>query len=370
MPDSIALVTLHRTDDMRIYRKEARSLSKNAWKVTILGCGHDGTDRDGICFRSVPQAAGRAEQLLLSRGRILSAIERLDARLLILHDAALLPLLPILHNMGYRTIYDAHEDLPCAAASDRRIPAAVRPAASLCARHLLQRYLPTADGVIASTVPIAERLASLGFPSTLVRDRLTCDDVASIEHALLHETPVPDAVCCCGTISERCGASVMIRACRRAGVTLLLAGRFESDELRARLERMPEYDCVRYEGVPDRCTAAALYARAQAGLLLFPDTPAARESEPAVLFEYLAAGLPVVASSFPYWKSLAHTGQIRFTDSSDEAAAAAAIRAVLSDEGMRMQTRFHRRAMQERFSFAEEEARLLTLCESLRERTP
>jgi glycosyltransferase involved in cell wall biosynthesis len=41
-----------------------------------------------------------------------------------------------------------------------------------------------------------------------------------------------------------------------------------------------------------------------AGLALFPDTPHYREKELTKFFEYMAFGLPIVASDFPAWKAL------------------------------------------------------------------
>ncbi len=366
MTKTIALVTTaHRTDDVRIYRKEALSLARNGWKVTIIGPGRDCADGEGVRFLSVQTGKGRADRLLFSRGRILSAIERSGEPLLILHDPELLPLMPLLHNMGRRVIYDSHEDLPDSVASREWIPAALRPAAGAFAGRLLSRYLPSADGVLAATEPIARRLREMGFSPELVRNRLTREETELFERELLRQTPLPGTVCYCGAISERRGASRMIRACFQAGAILLLAGRFETDTLRERLEQMPEYRCVRYEGVLDRAGVARLYARSQAGLLLLDDTPAYRESEPIKLFEYLAAGLPVVASDFPVWKTFGAGPRIRFCDPADAEAAARAIRETLADSGACAQIRFGRRAMQKQFSFEPEEKRLLDLCGSI-----
>ncbi|WP_372997154.1 glycosyltransferase [Marinobacter sp.] len=41
-----------------------------------------------------------------------------------------------------------------------------------------------------------------------------------------------------------------------------------------------------------------------AGIALFPDTVHYREKELTKFFEYMAVGLPIVASNFPVWKTL------------------------------------------------------------------
>jgi glycosyltransferase involved in cell wall biosynthesis len=96
----------------------------------------------------------------------------------------------------------------------------------------------------------------------------------------------------------------MIRACYYAGATLLLAGRFESERLREKIEKMPQYSCVHYMGSLDRQGVAKLYAHSMGGLLLLDDTVAYVESEPVKLFEYACAGLPIVAGIFEHGKNL------------------------------------------------------------------
>jgi len=349
MKKQIAIVTVtHPADDVRICHKEALFLAQNGWDVTILAPSVEKPFCDGIKFVSIPGSKNRLDGLCFLRTRILEAIEKIGARTLILHDTELMTLIPLLRNMGYKVIFDVRNE-------SLSLPGAI------ALKALQRRFLPAADGVIAATGPIANRLSLIGLSPVLVRNRLTKAEISFIEHALLNEKAMKNTVCYAGLISKRCGAERVVKACFEANATLLLAGRFESDTFRSELESMHEYICVKYEGVLDRCGIASLLARSQAGLLLPYDTPCHRESEPIKLFEYLAAGLPVIASDFDYWRTLGAGNRICFAKSDDEAARL--IRKTLDDTALLGQIHFHRDAMQRKFCFDRDGDNLLRLCE-------
>lgn len=348
MKKQIALVTVTRpADDIRIYHKEALLLARSGWNVTILATSCERPLRDDIKFISIQRGKNQFDRLCFSRTRTLEAIEKIEAKTLILNDPELMPLIPLLRNMGRRVIFDVN---------DRSLSHS----SVLTSRILEKKFLPVADGVIASTVPIAQRLSAIGLSPTLVRNRLTDVEINLIEHALLNEKPVYNTVCYAGEISKRGGAVRMIKACFKANATLLLAGRFESESYRRELEYMPEYACVKYEGFLDRYGIASLFARSQAGILLPCDTSYNRKSEPTKLFEYLVAGLPVIASDFNYWRSIGAGKRISFAKNDDEAAKL--IRKTLDDTASLGQVRFHRGTMQKKYCFESDGENLVRLC--------
>ena len=61
---------------------------------------------------------------------------------------------------------------------------------------------------------------------------------------------------------------------------------------------------VDYTGHLNREGVVAALSAARAGLVVLQPNQAYRESLPVKMFEYLAAGLPVIASDFPLWRTL------------------------------------------------------------------
>jgi glycosyltransferase involved in cell wall biosynthesis len=91
------------------------------------------------------------------------------------------------------------------------------------------------------------------------------------------------------------------------------------------------------------------------------------ESLPLKLFEYMSAGLPVIASDFPYWRELLDPiGCAIFVDSLDPKQIAAAIDDLLADE-KRAQEMGQRGAVavRERLNWRHEETKLLALYQRL-----
>lgn len=61
---------------------------------------------------------------------------------------------------------------------------------------------------------------------------------------------------------------------------------------------------VKFIGRITRCEVNALYGSARAGIVLYQPAENHYKAQPIKLFEFMAAGLPVVASNFPLWESI------------------------------------------------------------------
>jgi glycosyltransferase involved in cell wall biosynthesis len=75
-----------------------------------------------------------------------------------------------------------------------------------------------------------------------------------------------------------------------------------------------------------------LLSKVRAGLVTLHPTPAYLEAYPVKMFEYMAAGLPVIASDFPLWRSIITKEQCGLlVDPLDPKALAKAMRWVLEN---------------------------------------
>jgi hypothetical protein len=146
-------------------------------------------------------------------------------------------------------------------------------------------------------------------------------------------------------------------------VTLRLAGQFETAALRRDAERHPGWNRVEDMGFLGRSGVSELLSRVRAGLVLLHPEPRYMVAWPVKLFEYMAAGLPVVVSDFPMWRRIVEeAGCGLLVDPLDPAAIAGAIRRLLADpvEAEAMGRR-GRTAIVDRFAWHTEEAKLLNL---------
>ena len=61
---------------------------------------------------------------------------------------------------------------------------------------------------------------------------------------------------------------------------------------------------INYVGKLSRKQVNELYGNSRAGIVLYQPAANHYESQPIKMFEFMAAGLPVIASNFPLWKKI------------------------------------------------------------------
>ena len=86
--------------------------------------------------------------------------------------------------------------------------------------------------------------------------------------------------------------------------TLRIIGPMNPPELQSVLNRLPGWTHIDYVAWQERDVLARTLSAAKAGLVLFHPEPNHVEAQPNKLFEYMAAGLPVIASDFPLWREI------------------------------------------------------------------
>jgi glycosyltransferase involved in cell wall biosynthesis len=205
---------------------------------------------------------------------------------------------------------------------------------------------------------VAER-----FPAgktVVVRNFPRLEEAESFGGPPLAERP-PELVYLGGVTADR-GAREIVQAVELVPeATVVLAGRVQPPALAQELR----HDRVQLAGWLDRAGVAEALRRARAGLLVLHPRRAYVDALPVKLFEYMAAGIPFVASDFPLWRELAD-GCGLFVDPRDPQAIAAAMGRLLADpdEAARLGAR-GRELVEERYNWEQESGQLLALYERL-----
>jgi len=362
------ITTVHPPFDTRIFHKQAKTLARAGYEVVLIA-QHDGDEMvDGVKIVALPKPRNRFARIfgLTWRAFHLSLRERADVYHF--HDPELLPIGVLLKIFTRaKVIYDVHEDVPEQILTKHWIPLLLRrPLAGVfnAFEKLMARVL---DAVVVATEGIAEKFAQLkpivihNYPDLGMLPNPSTRRGEGNEKVLVYV----------GGISKIRGAIEMVKALEHLNpawdIRLDLLGKFEPPDLEQELQALPGYQRVRFLGwLP--WSAAWKHAQITfAGLVLFHPAPNHTNSLPNKLFEYMAAGLPVVASNFPLWKEIVEGNRCGITvDPLDPKAIAQAIEYLLThpEEARRMGEN-GRRAVEEKYNWEKEAEKLLALYKEL-----
>lgn len=369
----VHLTTGHRANDIRVFRKECRALAAAGYEVVLIAPGTPDQVVEGVRVRGVPAARGRFHRMLLTALRVYRAALRERADLYHFHDPDLIPAGLLLKVRGRRVIYDAHEQLAKDVLSKEWLPAWTRPVLSCLSRLVEASAVRCFDGVVAATPAIARQFAAAktalvqNFP---IRADYGTENTAAADQ---RRPRVLFGGCMCRERGLQELVTAMSLLPPRLGARLCLAGWFDPPELQDELARLPGWSQVDFLGKVSPEAMIQLLHEASVGVVTFLPTPNLVEAQPNKLFEYMAAGLPMVASDFPWWRQLvAPIGCGRLVNPANPQEIAAAITWLLEHpQEARQMGRRGQQACREIYNWEREAEQLLALYRKLfREQSP
>ena len=170
-----------------------------------------------------------------------------------------------------------------------------------------------------------------------------------------------------GMIVAHRGPEQMIMAMKRFAGTgkaeLVLAGPIRSPDLKRHIEELATDMPVDLPGNVPRNEVPRLLGGAAAGLVLFHPVGGLEHAQPNKLFEYMSAGIPVIASHFDAWRTIVEgAGCGLLVDPLDPEAIGDAMQWISEHptEAREMGQR-GRIAVEERFNWEQESRRLLDM---------
>lgn len=360
------LTSAHPREDPRVFFKQCRSLAAAGYDVTLVVADGLGDERRcNVQILDVGNSSSRLRRMLGATGRTLRQARLVDADIYHLHDPELLPAGMVLKRLGKRVIFDAHEDLPHQIMSKSYLPRSVRRPVSLAAGVFERFVCRRCDAVIAATPAIRDKFTLLNIPAIDVGNFPVDEEIRSVDSRKKSEP----TVCYVGSISEIRGFREVVRALSltKPGVRLNLAGSFSVAGFKTEVETMPGWDRVAAFGQLSRAEIREIYAQSTAGLVTFLPAPNHVASQPNKMFEYMAAGLPVIASDFPAWREIIEGNECGLcVDPRDPTAIAQAIDRLIDNPDLaRRLGKNGRQAVQERYTWASERNKLFALYEKL-----
>lgn len=356
------MTSVHAPWDTRIFHKECRSAAAAGYEVWLVTAQGEEGESDGVRILRVPTPHSRWRRMVVTTWRIYRQAVTVGADLYQFHDPELIPVGILLKLGGERVIYDVHEDVPRDILDKTYLAGWVRRPIALMAAFfewLAGRFL---DGMVVATPEIARRFSS--HKTVVVRN------FPRVGEESCREVREQQAVYV-GGLGERRGLRQMVAAMARLpadwSVRLVLIGECHPPALLDEVSRDPGFRRVVVAGWQNQEAVARWLGRSWLGLVVLAPTTCYQVSLPTKLFEYMAAGLPVIASDFPLWRRMVDgAGCGVLVDPEDPAALAVAMEWLFTHpEEARAMGERGRQAVREHYSWSTEERELLAFYRSL-----
>lgn len=304
----IHCTVVHVRTDTRIRIKEVRALAKefpHQVQLFVLdgqGCELDEIGRFNIVDIGKP-FSNKALRMTIGVWRMYGAVKAHRPRIVHCHDPELIPMGLFLRLSGIKVIYDVHENVPQQLRGKYWIPPLLRRPLSWIVAIVEWWAGKVLSAFVAATPSIARR-----FPkektSTVQNFPIAGELTVPVSVPYLQRPPHFAYI---GGISVVRGIFEMIDGMEQVSspsARLQVAGGFHPMELQLEAREQPGWARVDFFGWASRTQVAEILGSVRAGLVLFHPMPNHVDSQPNKLFEYMAAGLPIIASDFPLWREL------------------------------------------------------------------
>jgi glycosyltransferase involved in cell wall biosynthesis len=297
------ITSVHARYDNRIFLKQCRSVAEAGHDVALIVADGRGDEiKDGVNIYDVGSSNGRVNRMLLGTRRLYQKARELKADIYHFHDPELIPWARCLLKQKKIVIYDVHEDYYTSICQKAYLP---RPVRFLTANFaaFLEYYSAKPFYKIA-----AEKYYRKRFPEACAVLNYPQSSLFNLQTVF---NPNSNRILYTGVISRDRGALMMAGLVRaRQGIEVFAVGRC-SFSLKTEMQRHAGKAVERLH-IPGKGRHMSFheiteyYAQGDwlAGIALFPESDHYRQKELTKFFEYMAVGLPIIASNFPAWVDL------------------------------------------------------------------
>ena len=370
MTDTINIVHLtsvHSRYDTRIFLKMCSSLSKKHYSVTlIVADGKGNENNNGIKIIDVGKTArGRLFRMVKTTRKVYDAARIINADIYHIHDPELMPIGLKLKKLGEVVIFDSHEDIPQQILGKPYL------------NNVLLRLISSIFGLYESYV--CKRVDAVIAATPFIRDKFLTINPNTID---INNFPIPSElysmedwskkkrqVCYVGGISVMRGINEIVSAMNHAndGIRLQLGGEFNESDIKRQIKRKTGWKSVDELGFLDRDDVRNVLEESVAGLVTLHPSINYLDSLPVKMFEYMSAGIPVIASNFPLWEEIIEINDCGFcVDPMDPISIADAINFLIEhpDRAKEMGENGYT-AVQNKYNWHIEEQKLLKLYQKI-----
>ena len=357
--------SVHSRYDSRIFRKECIGLSKNKFKVyLIVADGKQDELKERVSILNIKKSSksiSRLKRIVLIPRLIEKKVLEINPELVHFHDPELIPLGLRLKLKGFVVVADFHEDIPLQILTKPYLNFFLRKIASFAFKTYQRYAIKKLSAIVSATPSIAQTLIKYNPKNIVVKN------YPIIDKTIRNNSSKNNWITYIGGISVIRGFYEIIEAAEASNTRLKIAGVFHEPKLHDVIKRDEYAFCVDFLGFLDKEQIDKLLSESIAGLVTLYPTSNFQDSLPIKLFEYMSAGLPVIASNFPLWKDIVEKNNCGLcVNPKDPKAIADAINYLVENpkEAQEMGNN-GRQAVVKRYNWEIEEKKLINLYNSL-----
>jgi glycosyltransferase involved in cell wall biosynthesis len=358
----VHLTSVHQRHDTRIFYKMCISLAKYGFNVFLVVADGKGDENiKKVLIKDVGKTmGGRFSRMTKTASSIFSEAKDLDGDIYHLHDPELIPVGLKLKKLGKKVIFDAHEDLPKQLLGKpylNKFSSYILSKLFLIYEHLKCNKF---DSIVSATPSIRDKFIKINSNTVKIENFPIIDELSKN----LPWSKKKNQVCYVGAISQLRGIEEVIKSLEFVeNIQLNLIGSFNEKKLKDRVKSYAGWKQVNEFGFLERSMVANVMSQSKAGIVTFLPAPNHVDSRPNKLFEYMSAGIPVIASNFTYWREIVETNKCGIcVDPKNPSAISDAIKYLLDNqEKAELMGKNGMEAVKNKYNWNIEEKKLLDL---------
>lgn len=299
----IHLTTVHPRSDTRIFIKQCSSLAKKYKLALVVADGLGDDVKNDVNIFDIGKFNGRINRIKNASKAIYNKALELNAEIYHIHDPELISVGIKLKKNGKKVVFDAHEDFPKQILTKHYLNPLIKKILSTFFEFYERKQCSKFDGIITATPYICNKFLKINTNAVDINNFPIIEEF-NFNPQLFNNNKL-DSVCYVGAIDSVRGVKNNIIALpENRKIKLLLAGKFSNQDFYQKCQKNNNWKHVEYYGFADRDLVQKIFSKSFAGMVTLLPTPSYLDSLPVKMFEYMAYGLPVIASNFPYWKEI------------------------------------------------------------------
>jgi glycosyltransferase involved in cell wall biosynthesis len=362
----IHLTSAHHRHDTRIFIKMCSSLARSDYDVSLIVADGLGSElKNNVSIIDIGfKSSRRFLRMTKTVVSLFNKAKDLNGDIYHLHDPELMPIGIKLKKLGKIVIFDAHEDLPNQILGKSYLSKSIRFFLSKVFLYYEYWVCPKFDAIIAATPFIRDKFLKINPSSIDINNFPLLGELSNNEEWINKQNEIVYV----GSISKIRGIEEAVAALNyTTGVRLNLAGQFSERVTQTRVKNHSGWLKVNELGFLDRQQVCEVLTKSKAGLVTLHPTINYIDALPVKMFEYMAAGIPVIASNFPVWNAIIDDAQCGLcVDPLEPKAIGEAIQYLIDypEEAEKM-GKNGRVAIEEKYNWVIEEKKLLKIYKGL-----